>query len=198
MRAQACVRRAQGSTGASTVRGGSLLSTRDDTPGMGGCSGRRCEPARGAAVLLAAALIALCAATAAAGPQFVKVTTTPLDFGKVYTGATFTGLGTVTVTAPPGTCFKVTWGAGFHYFAGSRHMQRSGGADTLPYSLYRDAGCSVALGDAGLGDTFPAGSSIAGTGIGRDQLITIYGRLSVPAQARPGFYTDSVVVTVEY
>ncbi|HVP17421.1 MAG TPA: spore coat U domain-containing protein [Spirochaetia bacterium] len=148
--------------------------------------------------MLAAVLAALCAATAEADPAFVKVATTPIDFGRIYAGAVFTGIGTVTVAAPAGLNFTITWGAGFHYFAGFRHLKRSDGPDLIPYNLYSDAGCSLALGDAGLGDTYPAGSSVAATGIGRDEVTTIYGRLTVPAQAHPGMYLDSIVVTVLY
>jgi spore coat protein U-like protein len=162
----------QGFSGAPTVRGGSHL------------------------FLLAAILIAI--APAEADPGSVRVTTTPIDFGRIYAGAVFTGIGTVTVTAPAGVSFKVAWGGGFHYSAGSRHLKRNNGAEMIPYSLYRDAGCTLATGDADLGDTYPAGSGVAGTGNGRDVLITTYARLMVPGQAPPGLYVDSIMVSVLY
>jgi spore coat protein U-like protein len=175
MRARVFRRCAQGSCGASTVRGGSRL------------------------VALAIILIAQGAIVAAgADVSFVKATATSIDFGPIYTAGTFTGIGTVTVTAPVGLNFRVAVDGGFHYFAGFRHLKRNGGAEVIPYSLYNDAGCTLALGDAGLGDRFPAGSSVAGTGIGRDELITIYGRLTVPALAPPGLYLDSIMVSVIY
>ena len=175
MRTRAFMRRVQGSRGASTVWGGPHL------------------------FLLAAILIAQGGiATAEPGAGSVRVTTTPIDFGLIYAGAVFTGIGTVTVTAPAGANFRVTWGGGFHYSAGSRHLKRSNGAEMIPYSLYRDAGCTLAAGDADLGDTYSAGSGVAGAGNGRDVLITTYARLVVPAQAPPGFYLDSIMVSVLY
>jgi spore coat protein U-like protein len=201
MRTRASMHRAQRSSGASTVRGGSHLIALKKAREQGRWGNpaerdRRGPPER--LLLLAVVFIATSAVASAADSPFVMVKTTPLDFGQVYSAATFTGIGTVTVTAPAGLNFSVTWSGGFHYFAGSRHLKRIDGADEIPYNLFRDAGCSLALGDAGLGDTYPAGSSVAGTGNDRDQVITIYGRLTVPAQAAPGLYQDSIVVSVMY
>ena len=167
--------RAQSAIGASTYRGGSPL-------------------------MLAVVILIALATTAAAVTDCVtvKVTATPIDFGQVFAPGTFTGIGTVAVTAPPGVPYSVSWGRGLHYFAGSRHIKRNGGADQIPYSLYRDAGCTLALGDPGLGDTYTAGSLVADTGNGRDKLITIHARLNVPASAAPGLYLDSIVVSVDY
>jgi spore coat protein U-like protein len=175
MRARALRRRAQGNSGASTACGGSHL------------------------IALAVILIAGGAIVpAGADALFVKVTATPIDFGPIYAGETFTGMGTIIVTAPGGLNFRVALDRGFHFFGGARHLKRNIGAEVIPYSLYSDSGCTLALGDAGFGDTFPAGSSVAGTGIGRDQLITIYARLTVPAAAPPGHYLDSIMVSVIY
>jgi spore coat protein U-like protein len=175
MRTRAFQRRVQGSDGASTVCGGSLL------------------------FLLALILIVGGAAPAAAMDfGFVRVTATSIDFGQAYAGATFTGNSTVTVMAPAGLNFRVALGGGFHYSAGFRHLKQNDGAETIPYNLYQDAGCTLAFGDAGLGDTFPAGSGVAVSGIGRDVLITIYGRMTVPSRAPPGLYLDSIVIAVTY
>ncbi len=175
MRTGALMRRAKGSDGASTICGGSPL------------------------FLLALILIARGAAPAAAADSgIVSVTATPIDFGQVYATATFTGIGTVSVTAPAGLNFKIALGGGFHYSAGLRHLKRNDGAEAIPYDLFQDPGCTLAFGDAGLGDTFPAGSGIAGSGMGRDKLITVYGRLTVPSRAPPGLYLDSIVVSVTY
>lgn len=175
MRARALRRRAQGNSGASTACGGSLL------------------------IALAVILIAGGAIVpAGADVLFVKVTATPINFGPVYAGETFTGMGTVTVTAPGGLNFRIALDRGFHYTGGVRHLKRSTGPELISYSLYSDAGCTLSLGDAGFGDTFPAGRSVAATGIGRAQLITIYARLTVPAPAPPGLYLDSIMVSVIY
>jgi spore coat protein U-like protein len=175
MQTRAFLRRVQGSDGASTVCGGSLL------------------------FLLALILILNGAVPAAATDSgFVSVTATSIDFGQVYAGATFSGIGTVTFTAPAGLNFRVALGGGFYYSAGFRHLKQNDGAETIPYNLYQDAGCTLAFGDAGLGDTFAPGSGVAGSGIGRDVLIRVYGRLTVLSSAPPGLYLDSVVVSVTY
>ena len=171
MRARALRRCAQGSSGASTVRGGSRL------------------------VALSVILMAQ-GAIVAADAQFVKATVTPIDFGPIYAAETFSGIGTVIVTAPVGVNFRVALDGGFHFFAGFRHVKKSDGGEVIAYSLYSDAGCTLALG--GAAGAFAEGSSVAGTGIGRDTLITIYGRLTVPASAPPGLYLDSIMVSVNY
>lgn len=175
MRTRALLRRVHGSGGASTVRGGSPL------------------------FLLAVTLLVRSPVPAAAvDPGFVRVTATSIDFGQVYADATFTAISTITVAAPAGLNFSIALGGGFHPAAGLRHLKQNDGAETIPYNLYQDAGCTRALGDANLGDTFPAGTGVTGSGIGRDLLITVYGRLSVPSRAPPGLYLDSIVVSVTY
>jgi len=200
MRTHDGVRRAEGTRGASTTRGGSHPAARGNAGirrDVSACKEHRGQRLGGVAVLTAVIAV-LCASTAATNCPFVEVTTTPLDFGRVYTGSVFSGIGTVVVTAPAGLNFSVAWGKGLHYSSGFRHMKRSGGADLIPYTLYRDAGCTVSLSDPGLGDTYPAGSSVAAMGTGRAQVIPIHGRLTVPVQAQPGMYLDSIVVTVLY
>ena len=175
MRAGAPTRCAKGSRGASTSRGGSLLV---------------------AVVVLLAVSVAARALAAPAGA--IKVSAAPLAFGSVYTGRTFTGTATVTVAAPAGLNFQVAVDGGFHFSGGFRHVKRTNGAETIPYSLFIDQGCTLALGDAGLGGAFLSGNVVEATGIGRDELMPIYGRLMVPDQAPPGVYTDSLMVTVIY
>jgi spore coat protein U-like protein len=173
MRARAFGRRAHGTSGAPTARGGSHL--------------------------IAFALILItwgAAVPAGADAPFIKASATPIDFGPVYATETFTGIGAVTITAPSGLNFRIALDGGFHFFGGFRHLKRSVGAEMIPYSVYSDAACTVAVGDAEIAGTFPAAGSVAGTGSGRDQLTTIYGRLTVPAAAPPGLYVDSITVSV--
>jgi spore coat protein U-like protein len=177
MRAGAPTRCTQGSHGASTSRGGSLFV---------------------ALVVMLAASVTARAVAAPAVSGAVTVTSAPLAFGLVYPAHTFTGTATLTVAAPPGLNFQVAVDGGFHFSAGFRHLKRADGGETIPYSLFIDQGCTLALGDAGLGGAFLSGNSVAATGIGRDQLIPIYGRLMVPDQAPPGLYADSLMVTVIY
>ena len=70
---------------------------------------------------------------------------------------------------------------------------RSKAGETVTYGLYKDNARSQVWGDAAT-----PGSTVAGTGSGAVQNLTVYGR--VPAQTTPsaGLYTDTVVVTVTY
>ena len=63
----------------------------------------------------------------------------------------------------------------------------------MRYGLYKDAERSQPWGDA----TTP-GSTVAGSGNGAAQVLTVYGR--VPPQSTPsaGSYIDTVVVTLTY
>lgn len=66
------------------------------------------------------------------------------------------------------------------------------GANSIAYQLYQNATRSTVWGNT------VGTNTVAGTGNGNVQLLTVYG--SVPAQATPpaGTYSDTVTVTVTY
>lgn len=66
-------------------------------------------------------------------------------------------------------------------------------ANTLSYALFRDAGRTQNWGVTNGTDT------VAGTGTGAAQVITVYGRITA-GQTTPivGAYTDTVTATIEY
>lgn len=67
------------------------------------------------------------------------------------------------------------------------------GSDTIAYAMYSDASRSTSWGSTVGTDT------VAGTGDGTDQTMTVYGRVaSIPATAPAGNYSDTVTVTVTY
>jgi len=82
-------------------------------------------------------------------------------------------------------------GTGAGATVAARRMTSGSGA-TVTYELFRDAARSQIWGNTVGTDT------LAGTGTGAVQTLTVYGR--VPAQATPaaGNYTDTVQVTVTY
>src|SRR5271157_4068807 len=94
--------------GASARGGGSLLSRRF----------RAC----GCLVLLC--LFLRNAAPAAFAQTTLSVSTTPVDFGEISSSGSFSGHGTVVVSAPAGTSFAVALSAGAHFAAGARHLSR--------------------------------------------------------------------------
>ena len=66
------------------------------------------------------------------------------------------------------------------------------GAATVSYSLYRDSGRTLNWGQTVGTDT------LAGTGNGAAQSITVYGQVPSQTTPAPGAYSDTVNVTVTY
>jgi len=67
-----------------------------------------------------------------------------------------------------------------------------GGAPTVDYNMFRDAGRTQNWGETDATDT------VSGIGSGSSQTITVYGRVPVQATPAPDTYTDVVTVTVSY
>ncbi len=140
--------------------------------------------------------------TLAASPTFTinatiaancLVTTQNIDFGsKGVLDANVDATGQVTVTCTPSTAYTVSLNGGT---TGGTPTNRkmSKGAERVTYGLYKDNARTQPWGDAGT-----PGSTVAGTGTGAAQPLTVYGR--VPPQTTPsaGVYTDTVVVTITY
>jgi len=65
-------------------------------------------------------------------------------------------------------------------------------SQTLGYSLYQDASRTLLWG------TTAGSNSVAGTGNGATQSLTVYGRVPATQYPTAGSYTDTVTVTVTY
>ena len=72
----------------------------------------------------------------------------------------------------------------------TRLLNNSG--TTIGYKMYSDAGHSTNWGNAVGTDT------VAGTGNGAQQTLTVYGRIAPQSTPAPATYTDTVTVTVTY
>lgn len=103
--------------------------------------------------------------------------------------------GGLTVNCPDGTAYQVALDAGGNYDGANRRL--SGGSGSISYLLYQNSSLATSWGDAGYGDTYPAGVVLNATGTGNDQPHAVYGVLSA-STAPPGTYTDVVNVTVHY
>jgi spore coat protein U-like protein len=68
----------------------------------------------------------------------------------------------------------------------------AGGAQTINYTLYRDAARTQVWGNTVGTDT------LSGTGTGAAQTFAVYGRVPSQTTPAPGAYTDTVTVTVTY
>lgn len=96
----------------------------------------------------------------------------------------------VEVVCTNGSSATVTGGNGLNYSSGRRML--SGTVDYLGYELYTSSARTTAL------DTTTG--SIAYTGTGADDTLTIYGRIpgSSLAAAKAGSYSDTVALSITY
>jgi spore coat protein U-like protein len=121
-------------------------------------------------------------------------TASPMAFG-IYTGLQTDTTATITVTCTNTTPYTISLNAGVGISPAAtvttRKMTGTVGA-FLNYALYRDAGRTLNWGQTVGTDT------VAGTGNGGAQPITVYGREAAGQFVAPGAYTDTVTATVNY
>ena len=104
-----------------------------------------------------------------------------------------TATGSVAVQCTNTTPFNVGLNAGTGSGATVTNRLMTGGAATIGYALYRDAGRTLNWGNTVGTDT------LSGTGTGQAQTLTVYGTVPVPTTLpAPGNYSDTVQVTVTY
>jgi spore coat protein U-like protein len=129
-----------------------------------------------------------------------QVTAETLNFGSVEGlpgAANVDRTSAISVTCTTPTAYTVGLAPSNGATNGSGVMAPTGGvpgnSDTVPYQLYRDAGRSSIWGNV------TGTNTVAGTGSGHAQALTVYGRvLGVSANVRPDSYRDIVTVIVTY
>ncbi|MDI1238540.1 MAG: spore coat U domain-containing protein [Polaromonas sp.] len=116
-----------------------------------------------------------------------------LNFGS-YTGAVLNAVGTLSVTCNTPTGYHVGLGVGTAPGATESTRKMTGpSASTLAYALFSNAGRTTNWGNIG------GTGTVAGSGTGRAQTLTVYGRMVAGQSiATPGLYTDTVIATVSY
>jgi len=122
-----------------------------------------------------------------------------LDFGTDSTFSTATHNASTTASQPirlrctPGVALMMTIDGGAHAASGSRHLQLGGdAASRIAYSLCRDAGCTqpIAIG---------SGTAVTVTGANSDDVrLPIFASLTLSGALPPGFYTDTLMVTLAW
>lgn len=113
----------------------------------------------------------------------------PLDNASNNTDATTT----IDVTCANGTTYDVGLDAGTGTGATVSDRKMTSGGNTLNYALYSDGSRTTNWGATVGTDT------VAGTGNGAAQTLTVYGRVPSGQQtAAVGSYTDTITVTVTY
>ncbi|MDX1810565.1 MAG: spore coat U domain-containing protein [Gammaproteobacteria bacterium] len=76
----------------------------------------------------------------------------------------------------------------------SRRQLLSGdGGNPLFYNLFLDSSYSRIWGDGNGFSEF-----YSGVGLGRPEILRVFGRIPVSQNIRPGLYTDSVIITIEW
>ena len=115
-----------------------------------------------------------------------------LNFGP-YSGLKIDATSTINVTCTNTTPYNVGLDAGTSAGATvtTRKMTGPGGA-LLAYALYSDAARTTNWGNTVGVDT------VAGTGTGAQQTLTVYGRVAALQRPTPGSYADTITVTLTF
>jgi spore coat protein U-like protein len=131
------------------------------------------------------------AVTATVAPA-CTIAATNLAFG-TYSGALANAVATLTVTCTDTTLYNIGLGAGLASGATVTTRQMTGsGSTTLAYALYQDGAHSINWGVTVGTDT------VAGTGNGIGQPVSVYGQIAAGQFPVPGSYSDTIVATVTY
>ena len=120
-----------------------------------------------------------------------QITATALGFAS-YNGALDVASSTLTLRCTGTTSYNVGLSAGSTPGAAVTSRQMANGTARLAYALYSDAGRTVNWGDTVGTDT------VAGTGNGSAQTLTVYGRIAAGLLVKPGAYSDTIIATVTY
>ncbi len=99
---------------------------------------------------------------------------------------------TVSVTCTSGASYQVGLNGGLTGAVDPTQRKMEFGVNQITYGLYQDASRSTPWGNTLLVDT------LAGTGTGVAQSLTVYGRIPPQTTPVPGAYSDTIVVTVTY
>lgn len=109
-------------------------------------------------------------------------------------GTVLNGSATITLTCTLGTPYKITMGAGAGSGATTTVRKLTNGANTLSYSLYRDAARTQNWGDTLDTDSLNGTSSA----VSLTNTISVYGQIPAGEAVPGGAYMDSVAITVNY
>jgi spore coat protein U-like protein len=120
------------------------------------------------------------------------ISATTLAFGS-YTGALVNASSSISVTCTNTTPYNVGLDAGTAAGATVTTRKMTGPASALlNYALYRDAAHAQNWGTTVGTDT------VAGTGNGSAQTLTVFGQLPANQFVTPGAYTDTITATISY
>lgn len=120
------------------------------------------------------------------------ITATAMSFGN-YTGVVSNNTSSVTVVCTNTTTYNVGLSAGTTTGATVTARKMAGtGSNVLNYALFSDSNRTVNWGQTIGTDT------VAGTGNGSSQVVTVYGQIVAGQYVTPGAYSDTITATVTY
>lgn len=115
---------------------------------------------------------------------------TSLAFG-TYTGAVLNSTSSLTIQCTASTAYTVGLNAGTSTGSTVTNRRMTGPAGAqLGYSLFSDSGRTVNWG--------LSTNTVAGTGNGSAQALTVYGRIPAGTPLAPGTYSDTITATITY
>lgn len=100
---------------------------------------------------------------------------------------------TITALCTNGQTYTVALDAGTSAGATVAARQMTSGANLLSYGLYIDSGYTTLWGDGTLSTV-----TVAGTGTGVNQALTVYGRIPSGQHEAQGSYADDITATITY
>ena len=116
----------------------------------------------------------------------------PLGFGN-YAGVLISASTTISVTCTKSANYNLGLSAGLASGATVTNRSMTGPSSSLlSYKLFSNSGYTTNWGNTVGTDT------VAGTGSGALQTLTVYGQIPARQFVRPGSYTDTVVATLTY
>jgi len=120
------------------------------------------------------------------------LTANSISFG-TYSGSLINSTSIVSVTCTNSTAYNVGLNAGLATGATVTNRSMTGPASALlKYSLFSNSTRTTNWGNTVHTDT------VAGTGTGSAQSLTVYGQVPAGQSAGPGSYTDTITATVTY
>jgi spore coat protein U-like protein len=114
-----------------------------------------------------------------------------MAFG-IYTGTAVSSTSSVTVQCTNTTPYTVGLDKGLGSGASVTNRLMTNGSATLGYALFSDTARTVNWGQTSGTDT------VAGTGSGSVQTLTVYGKIAGSLYVTPGSYTDTITASITY
>jgi spore coat protein U-like protein len=122
-----------------------------------------------------------------------SVAASTLNFGSAgVLRAALDATGSVTVTCTSALPYTIALDGGLSGATNPTQRLMSQASQHVTYGLYRDSPRAQPWGDS------VGTNTMAGTGTGLAQTLTVYGRVPAQATPSPGTYSDTVVVTISY